>query len=311
MGTMVNRMEPERPALRLARYMKALVGLRTTVVRNIDSYDEVLWFSDMPREDDCRSGAWVVGMHPGDSWLEVKKQDFEPPPEPPEILFPWMEDWQAFKRAAPEIPPLRSSIFVPDERAELDEGETPSMVEQSLTDHPEIQNAHDDYSPVWESWSSEYLRCEGIQKVYADLFRLRTQLLKQGEIVEVVLALGLLDWRTRPPIPIRRHAVVGSVDLKFDADAGVIRVEAPNEGAQLRLEDEMLEGELRPDRSDYQVVEDLLAEVEDDIWDEALMFGALRTWVQALDANAEWSPGMDAQVSISKGPAMSFAPALI
>ena len=303
--------EGEHPALRLARYMKELVGLRTTVIRDIEQYDEVLWFSDIPQEDDCRSGAWLDGVDADDAWLEVRKQEFEPPPELPPVLLPWMEDRQAFRRAATEMPPLRPSLHVPDEEVTLEEGETPPLVERMLTDHPEIQAAYNDYRPVWESWSEEHLRREAIQKVYADLFRLRTQLLKQGELVEVVLGLGLLDWRTGLPVPVRRHAVVASVDLKFDADAGVIRVETPGDGARLRLEDEMLEGELRPDRADYQIVEELLAEIDDEVWDEARMHGALRVWARALDADAQWYPEIKARISETRGPVMSFAPALI
>ena len=43
----------------------------------------------------------------------------------------------------------------------------------------------------------EYRRREAIQEIYAELFRLRTQVLKQGEIVEAVLGLGLLHWARR------------------------------------------------------------------------------------------------------------------
>jgi hypothetical protein len=44
-------------ALRLARYLKAFVGLRSTVVRDVDTYETVLWFGDMPQEPECQSPA--------------------------------------------------------------------------------------------------------------------------------------------------------------------------------------------------------------------------------------------------------------
>jgi len=51
------------------------------------------------------------------------------------------------------------------------------------------------FRPGWEAWSAEYQRRSLIQSVYAELFRLHTQVQKQGEIVELVLGLGLLAWR--------------------------------------------------------------------------------------------------------------------
>ena len=57
--------------------------------------------------------------------------------------------------------------------------------------------AFERFRPSWEAWLTEYLRCERIQLVYAELFRFHTQVRKQGEILELVLGLGLLDWRDK------------------------------------------------------------------------------------------------------------------
>ena len=305
----MNGIETEHSALRLARYLKEFVGHRTTAVRDIDNYDATLWFADIPQEADCRSGAWTDDWEQNDAWLEVEKQAFEPAPELPEIVIPWV-DKQAFRRATLEIPPLHKSITVPDEEAELAEGETPPVVERALVDHPEVQAAYNEYRPSWEAWSMEDCRREAIQEIYAELFRLRTQVLKQGEIVEVVLGLGLLHWRTETALT-RRHVVVASVELTFDPDKGVIRIEPPGEGAQLRIEDEMLDANLRPDRAHYEVVKEQLEEIGDDLWDKALMTNALRTWTQALSADAQWSPEIRAQPRDVSGPEVRFAPALI
>ena len=305
----MNGIDTEYSALRLAQYLKEFVRHRTPPVSDIDKYETVLWFADIPQEADCRSGAWTDDWEQGDAWLEVEKQAFEPAPELPEIVIPWVDE-QAFKRATPEIPPLHASISVPDEEAELAEGETPPVVERALVDHPEVQAAYDEYRPIWEAWAVEYRRREAIQEIYAELFRLRTQVLKQGEIVEVVLGLGLLHWRTETALT-RRHVVVASVELTFDPDKGVIRIGPPGEGAQLRIEDEMLDANFRPDRAHYEAVREQLDEIGDDLWDMARMTSALRTWTQALSADAQWSPEIRVQPRDVSGPAVRFAPALI
>ena len=305
----MNGIETEHSALRLAQYLKEFVRHRTPPVSDIDKYEAVLWFADIPQEADCRSGAWTDDWEQGDAWLEVDKQEFEPAPKLPEIVIPWVDE-QAFKRATPEIPPLHVGISVPDDEAEFAEGGTPPVVERALVDHPEVQAAYDEYRPSWDAWSMEYRRREAIQEIYAELFRLRTQVLKQGEVVEVVLGLGLLHWRTETAL-IRRHVVVASVELTFDPDKGVIRIEPPGEGAQLRIEDEMLDANFRPDPAHYEAVREQLDEIGDDLWDMARMTSALRTWTQALSADAQWSPEIRAQSREVSGPAVRFAPALI
>jgi hypothetical protein len=40
----------ESKALRLARYLKEFVSLRSTTVYDVNKYESVLWFGDMPQE---------------------------------------------------------------------------------------------------------------------------------------------------------------------------------------------------------------------------------------------------------------------
>ena len=303
----------EPPALRLARYLKEYVGLRTTTVRDIEKYDEFLWFGDMPQDHDCQSAAWTDDFDEDDPWLEVRKQQFEKVPAPPESVQPWV-DRKALSQTSHGFPALHSTITVPDDEVVLEQDETPPLKSRSLSDHPEVSQAYERYRPRWEAWSKEHLRRKAIQSVYADLFRLHTQVLKQGEIVEVVLGLGFLDWRTKvneKAIPIRRHVVVAQVDIEFDPDKGVIRIRPPGDGARLQIEDDMLEAELRPDRTYYDIAESQLNEIGDDIWDKPQMHTMLKTWVGALNPNSQWSDSLIAWESTTDDPVMSFAPALI
>jgi len=267
----------------------------------------------MPQEADCRSGAWTDEYDPEEPWLEVRKQEFKSMPEPPDAIARWV-DAKALRKATPEPPPLLPRIFVEDEDAERDEGESPPLVEWRLSDHPEVVAQYQVYRPKWESWAVDQRRREAVQKVYADLFRLHTQLQKHGEIFELVLGLGLVDWRATlgaSSIPIRRHVVVSQVELSFEPGKGIIRVTAPGEGARLRIEDDMLEAELRPDRSHYAAVEMQLEEVGDAIWDKPLIHSALKTWAGALNANSTWTEGLGVKPASSNNPSVSFAPALI
>jgi hypothetical protein len=110
--------------LRLARYLREFVGLRSTTVYDLNKYESVLWFGDMPQERECQSPAWNNEFEAGDPWLVVHKQQFPKPPVPPEIILPWI-DQQALKRAAAEIPKLQPTSIEPDLGAEIGEGEEP------------------------------------------------------------------------------------------------------------------------------------------------------------------------------------------
>ena len=69
----------ESKALRLARYLKEFVSLRSTTVRDVNKYESVVWFGDMPQETECQSPAWNDNGEPGAPWLEVRKQQFPSP----------------------------------------------------------------------------------------------------------------------------------------------------------------------------------------------------------------------------------------
>ena len=303
----------ESKALRLARYLKEFVGLRSTTVYDLNKYESVLWFSDMPQERECRSPAWNNEFEAGDPWLVVHKQQFPKPPAPPEIILPWINH-QALKRAAAEIPKLRPTMMEPDPEVEIGEGEEPPLIERRLIDFPEVVGAYDRYRPNWENWSQEYQRRSLIQSVYAELFRLHTQVQKQGEIIELVLGFGLLAWRNPSKgnaAPILRHIATARVDLHFDASSGIIRLDGAADGAQLKIEDDMLDAELRPDRAYYASVGEQLNHVGDDVWDRPSMFTALRSWAAALHADSEWSSDLTIATGVENKPTVSFAPALI
>ncbi|NUM56502.1 MAG: AAA family ATPase [Candidatus Hydrogenedentes bacterium] len=299
--------------LKLAQYLREFVGLRTTTVRDVQQYESVLWFSEMPHDRDCRSGVWEDGRDSSDPWLEVKKQSFEKTPVPPEHLLAWLD--QAELRTATVAPPtLRASALLVDENAEHGDGEPAPLTVHNLEDHPEVVEAYERYRPKWEAWSEQQRRRESIQRVYAELFRLHTQLRKQSEIVEVVLGLGLLNWRVKlkaSEISVRRHVVVANVEIEFEPAEGVIRLLPPGDGAKLRIEDDMLEAELRPERSHYDVVLTQLEEIGDDIWDRSRIDTALRVWSGALSADSQYFADTKEHASTGNSPCMTFAPALI
>ena len=315
-------MGPDNPlgdanaALRLARFLKEFVRLRSTIVRDLSNYETVLWLSDFPQHADCWCGAWAADAEDADSWLEVRKQKFEPTPSLPESLRVWI-DTTALTGATPEAPALRERILkeAPSvanaEEGINDEVEETAMVEHYLRDHPDIVALYDAYRPRWELWSANRRGQEAVQEVYSQLFRLHTQLVKQGELYEVVLGLGLIHWEPGAGGVIRRHCVVARTEIRFDASSGLIQLAAPGDGARLALEDDMLEASIRPDQNRSDSVRQQLAEIGDGVWDGHLVNDILPEWATALSARSQWSSGLSPQRPDHNHPAVSFAPAII
>lgn len=302
----------ESKALRLAQYLKEFAGLRSSIIRNVDQYETVLWFNDMPQEAECHSPAWDSCYKLDDPWLEVRKQKLPKPPQCSGLLLPWL-DQKSIERAY-ETPALRSIAYLPNLNAERNENEEPPLLEHNLQDHPEVEEEFNLYLPKWKIWSIEYKRREEIQKIYTELFYLYNQLKKQSEIFELVLGFGLLDWQSSvagKSIPIRRHVVTAKVDLQFNIATSVIRLKCSAEGAQLLLEDEMLEAELRPEPSHYTSVKEQLSSIGDDVWDRTTMFTALKSWAESLMPNSQWSSELKPCVGEKGNLLISFAPALI
>ncbi len=304
---------PESKAIRLARYLKEFVGLRSTTVYDVHKYESILWFSDIPQESQCQSPAWSDGFEPGEPWLVVHKQQFPKPPSPPDEILPWIEE-QALRRASAEMPRLRSTRLHADPLAKVDDGEESPLIELKLEDHPEIIAAFARFRPSWETWAAEYLRRDRIQSVYAELFRFYTQIRKQGEILELVLGLGLLDWRDRSrgaSPPILRHIVTARVDLFFDPSTGIIQLNGAADGVQLRIEDDMLDAELRPERGQYASVSEQLSAIDDDVWDRQRTSATLKAWATALHPDCEWSAELKPTIGEITKPRVTLAPALI
>jgi very-short-patch-repair endonuclease len=304
----------ESKALRLARYLREFVGLRSTTVYDVSKYESVLWFGDMPQQPECQSPAWNPDRERGDSWLVVHKQQFPPRPTPPEAILPWI-DLRALMRATAEMPELRPVWLDPGPERDSNDGDDqpPEIVERRLDHYPGVVEAYERYRPAWEKWSKEYQRRSAIQSVYAELFRMHTQVQKQGEIIELVLGFGLLAWR-RPnegkSPSILRHMVTARVDISFDATTGTIRLDCGTEGAQLKIEDDMLDAELRPARGHYAALAEQLGALGDDVWNRSIVT-ALKSWAGALHADSVWHPDLKMASASESMPVVSFAPALI
>ena len=79
-----------------------------------------------------------------------------------------------------------------------------------------------------------------MQQVYGKLFSIYQQQKRLGESFELRLGLGLLSWQAPSGERVYLHIAVGHANITFEANRGVISVQAAGEGTKLMLEHDML-----------------------------------------------------------------------
>ena len=83
--------ERER-AVALYTFLKEFAQLRTRTVRDVDTYEQVIWVSDIPQQPGCDCIAWHRDLDDASDkpWLEIRRPRLKRPPEPPELAQIWV-----------------------------------------------------------------------------------------------------------------------------------------------------------------------------------------------------------------------------
>ena len=83
--------ERER-AVALYTFLKEFSQLRTRTVRDVDTYEQVIWVSDVPQQPGCDCIAWHrdVDDVSDKPWIEIRRPRLRRPPEPPELTRNWV-----------------------------------------------------------------------------------------------------------------------------------------------------------------------------------------------------------------------------
>jgi hypothetical protein len=318
----------------LLNFLKATAALRR---KRIPAYREekLLWFADIPRDlpppwkDACRS-AFVADNsaeipHP---WLEVHKKRKPTLPELPILLRDWVpQEFQTHpddyvdKNPANLIDVLSPEITVlvekriPDPNAPPGDGQklaekVPEV--RRLEDYPEVQNAWLDYLVnQWEPWTQEMRRWKQIQDIYEDVDFMRGRIEEAEERYELLLAVGLLQWRDSTGSTVKRHLLTGPAEISLDAGRGVLIVAPAASFEKFRVELDMLELQDQPHLEGTDL-EDRLEELDIRAWDIASVAEILRIIANKARADSQvsedlWKPLERADETFR----LIYAPALV
>ena len=290
-------------AIHVFTYLKELAQLRTKVVRDCLDYEDLIWFSDIPKEQGCYTIAWGIKTEEHDDvWIEVRKMREPPCPKTPAICTEWVVTKELLDTKTSPI--LKDKIPKPDPTGELGYA--------YLNENPEVEKVWKKYlKDSWEPWAETHRHWESVQSIYGKLFNIYQQQKRLGEAYELVLGLGLLVWITKNGQRVRRHILVGQANILFDANRGIIRVDRSADGTKLALEVDMLEPGERPVPDLERGLEGALGEISETPWDRSLVEPIIRGFVNAIDERGLYEGNIEPLKEFKPTANSRFAPALI
>ncbi len=303
----------------LLAFLKATATIRRKRKSSYGSADEVLWFEDVPTDSDgCRSPFLVDGPdEESGSWLEVRKQNMPPRPPVPQAVADWV---RADDLDTPENEPAllhETTIIVeqqiPDSDTSPDTQQT--MVEEvpdrrRLQDHPEIKEAWLEYLKEWKPWAQKMRRWQEVQDVYEKLDFMRRRLEEAEERYELVVAIGLLQWRDPTGTTVERHVLTAPAELALDAERGLLTVEPAVSFERFQLELDMLELQHQP-RIHEDSLREKLETLDIQAWNADLVGPALKQIANNLDASAQVEASNRRAPRAEQHPRLASAPALV
>ncbi|NDD29139.1 MAG: hypothetical protein EB084_12815 [Proteobacteria bacterium] len=292
-------------ALNLFTFLRELTRLRTRTTRTIEEYavqgGDVLWLDELPSSDAC----WLAARrgrndtHEPDEWLQIRKPDRVPAPEPPAELRAWLDAAQLTDSSRPSLD-LRDRIAA-------DPKEKLSLARKGRTQ--EVDAAFAAYLVIWKAWAAEDHRRHLAVKAYAALYTMHQKQMRLGETFEVILGAGFLAWKTPNGSTAKRHVLTARCDVSFDTEQGLITVTPAAEGMKLSLEQDMLDTAEAPPLEVARDVEELLAEVGDDLFESDELQAALQLWADSI--GARYDNTLARQKVAGDKPTLHFAPAII
>jgi very-short-patch-repair endonuclease len=309
---------------KLLSFLRDAAKLRRKRIWDYSDQDRVLWLSAFPAtERECNCPFHNSEARDAPCWLTVKKPHVPSCPDPPAITLDWIagghERLENYKTEPPE---LRSEITIiapfaltgSDDEHFLDSDSADASQSQtrSLSDFPGVERAWLEYVvESWLPWATEMQRLEGVRNAYESLDTMRRRLEEAAEFYELVLAVGLLQWRDSTGKYVSRHLITASADIDFVAEKGMISIVPSASFDTCRLELDMLEPQDQP-RLDSDDIEEKLGELGIELWNGHAVGRVLSEIANRKgSASSAYSDTLDRRAQITTDFCISFAPAIV
>ncbi len=298
----------------LFQFLKAFNTLKRKPLLNMQSYEEVVWFYDIPNEKECYSIVNNLNDERNNfsKWIEIKKPQRKPYPQPPSAIKPWLTNDSHLSNY--NIKPQLFSHILKDSALKILQDDQESIEKQEendrilLTDCPEIKIAFEDYlNQKWLPWSQEEKRLESVLNIYNNFYRIYKKNQSQGEIFQICLGLGLLHTKNQRGQEIKRHIITAPVSINFNSVTGTLTVEPSEQTVDIALEMDMFKSSEIP--KNCELIDKQLSNLNNDFWIKEEFYNTLRSWLNSYDSNGQFSK--DFKSSPRGSVTLTVCPAII
>lgn len=220
--------EKKEKVVALYEYAKKLVELRHKVVTDInkqlfslslnsisqyEQYTKVSFRDYVEDEDNEFDTAEITPL------LSVQKPDFQPCPNPIDIILPWLRDgWDNYKNSAEYIEE-KSEIF--SANVECEPADSHDIIIK-FSDNKERVTEYKKWYEQREIWVIRQKKIASVRDLFMRLFNVYTDLNRESETQELMVGSGMLtvfnNSQINHPILLKR------VSIKLDAKSNIIRV---------------------------------------------------------------------------------------
>jgi len=307
--------------LQIFNYLKEFSKLRSNPVRDIDAqeaqYPEKLWLNDIPENELFENIIRPEFNSDNDYWLKVKRPKEPTKPEFCKLsdnLELWVERPTLFDEE--DEPKLKESIEVKGETIESEN--FPEIVEelQNYIEKKWIENLIN-YNVKIKAYNIEYVEYEKLNSVYKKLFRIFNKTQQFGEEYELVVGVGLLNFKENDARPnIFRHILTQTVDINFEYSQKDSQISiTPNLESTPQIETDSILDLF--DQFDSQNIIDAEKAVENYLKEKNIetVFDntedALQMFAERVSPDGSYKQSLEKPKTTNPKPVISFSPALL
>ena len=207
--------------LQIFNYLKEFSKLRSNPVRDIDAqetqYPEKFWLNDIPENELFENIIRSDFNEDNDYWLKVRKPK-EPTKPDFSKLTENLEKWIDKPTLLDEEdePKLKESLEINGETLSIEDFPELEKELQQYIDNKWIDDLIE-YNEKLKAYRIEHEKYEKLNSVYKQLFRIFNKTQQFGEEYELVVGVGLLNFKESDERPkIFRHILTQRVDINFE-----------------------------------------------------------------------------------------------
>lgn len=309
--------------LQIFNYLKEFSKLRSKPVRDIEAqetqYPEKLWLHDIPNNKLFENIIRPEFNTENDYWLKIRKP--KEPTKPifaqiPENLVQWINN---------------DSLTNEDNEPTLKDKIEIDGIFHSVEDFPEVLQEFKNYvEQKWiddiiefkertEVYEKKYAEFELLNKCYKQLFRIFNKTQQFGEEYELVIGVGLLNFKENSESPkIFRHILTQRIDINFEYSTKDTHIlVSPNIESLPQIETDSIVDLF--EQFDSQNIIDAENEVEKYIAEKNIytIFAdgnieeALQMFAERISADGNYISSINKPNTISSKPQVSYSPCLI